>query len=546
MATLEDLQAELARRAQLNAPAATPAAPSRTGVTAADIQAELARRAQIAKNPPPAPEPQWGDTTKNILPSAERYVGNMVDAVKQPLTTAGNLADLVAGSFRAAAQDVLPTSVFNAIDSVGDQSATQRIAQKTNAFDTAMNNRYGTTQQWAQGDFSNAKRTAITDPVGAAGDLATVLGLGGKAVSNLPGLGKTGQVISSVGNAVDPMNVVTKPVGFVAKNVVEPVLTNSVGLSTGAGTDAIRQAAKAGYNGNDAFQQNMRGNVPIADVVDQARQGLRDIAKDRATAYQSGMAGVKADPTALDFAPINQAVSDAANMAYHKGVPLSAEAASTVNKIAEQVKLWQSKGLNTADDLDALKQAIGEIRASTDQGTKSRRIADTVYNSIASQITQQAPSYAKTMQGYGEASNQLDELSRTFSLGENAAKDTTIRKLQSVMRNNVNSNYGRRAELMDVLAQKKPDLPYAIAGQALNSATPRGLVGPGAALGEIGLAGMVNPYFLAALPFSSPRMVGEGAYYAGKAAKGINKVTPDQEFLRLLQQSGRVNGLLGQ
>ena len=56
-----------------------------------------------------------------------------------------------------------------------------------------------------------------------------------------------------------------------------------------------------------------------------------------------------------------------------------------------------------------------------------------------------------------------------------------------------------------------------VAGQALNSPTPRGLqsvAATGAGLLGIG----VNPAFLAALPFESPRLVGEAAHAAGRIA----------------------------
>jgi hypothetical protein len=99
--------------------------------------------------------------------------------------------------------------------------------------------------------------------------------------------------------------------------------------------------------------------------------------------------------------------------------------------------------------------------------------------------------------------------------------------------------------LADILKEKSgTDLMPALAGQSLNSYTPRGLAkllpsftaGSGItgafALGPAGLAP------LATLPLQSPRLVGEGVYAAGKAAKPVidlaNSGTPEQRRLAKL------------
>lgn len=105
---------------------------------------------------------------------------------------------------------------------------------------------------------------------------------------------------------------------------------------------------------------------------------------------------------------------------------------------------------------------------------------------------------------------------KTLSLNENAMKDTKIRKLQSVMRNNVNTNYGARTKLADELGKSQPDLMPALAGQALNSLTPRGLANIGPGMGIINAGASLNPIPLAMLPLASPRLIGEAAYGMGR------------------------------
>jgi hypothetical protein len=58
-------------------------------------------------------------------------------------------------------------------------------------------------------------------------------------------------------------------------------------------------------------------------------------------------------------------------------------------------------------------------------------------------------------------------------------------------------------------------------GQAMSGKTARGLAGVGENLSILGGA-VVDPKFLATIPFQTPRLVGEAAYYGGRAAKGIS------------------------
>ena len=72
---------------------------------------------------------------------------------------------------------------------------------------------------------------------------------------------------------------------------------------------------------------------------------------------------------------------------------------------------------------------------------------------IKKEITDQVPEYSKVMQPYEEATRLERELQRALSLSDKASADTALRKLQSVMRNNVNANFGNRLKLAERLEQ---------------------------------------------------------------------------------------------
>jgi hypothetical protein len=162
-------------------------------------------------------------------------------------------------------------------------------------------------------------------------------------------------------------------------------------------------------------------------------------------------------------------------MGSFKGQVINKNAAGTVDEVSGLVNQWKALDpaeYHTPEGLDALKKAIGDIRDSVQFGTPGRKAADTAYNAVKAQIDFQAPTYAKVMKDYSQASDALTEVEKALSLGNKAAADTSMRKLQSLMRNNVNTNYGNRLDLAKKLEEKGADILPAVAGQAASSMTP--------------------------------------------------------------------------
>jgi hypothetical protein len=329
-------------------------------------------------------------------------------------------------------------------------------------------------------------------------------------------------------------------VGRGARNLASGVIRKTLGLTTGVGDEAVGAAFQAGKEGNTAFTDNLRGKVDMTDVLSDAKSALSQMRLDRGKAYREGMADLSKDKTVLDVAPIQNAVKSLQSLGSFKGQAINKNAAGTVGEISQQVDDWMKLNpaeYHTPEGLDALKQAIGDIRDSTQFGTPGRKAADSIYNAVKKQINDQAPEYSKIMKDYSEASELIGEIQKSFSLGDKASKDTAMRKLQSLMRNNVNTNYGNRLDLAKQLeASGGKELLPAIAGQAMSSATPRGLQGL-AATGSA-IAGLSNTAFLASLPAQSPRLVGEAAYGLGRLRGGAG------DAMGLLGQRAMNSGLL--
>lgn len=320
------------------------------------------------------------------------------------------------------------------------------------------------------------------------------------------------------------------------------LVKHTLGMTTGTGAESISAAYNAGKNKSVAFLDNMRGNVPFDDVVNDAKSALGRMREARAADYRSGMVDISKDKSIIPFQPIEAAVRKIGQMGSYKGQQINKNAAGTVDDLIATVDNW--RGLNpaeyhTPEGLDALKQSIGDIRDTTQYGTAARRAADEVYNAVKNQITAQAPTYAKVMKDYSEASSLLKEIESGLSVGPNKSRDAAVRKLQSLMRNNAQTNYGNRLNLARQLEQQGgADIMPAIAGQSMNALTPRGMTGSIQKGGALVTAGATQgasiiPTMLVA-PFSSPRIVGESLYGVGRlrgaagslAAKG--GLTPAQ------------------
>lgn len=328
---------------------------------------------------------------------------------------------------------------------------------------------------------------------------------------------------AALGGAVPAVAPVFKGVGQAA--------SEALGLTTGAGGESVRQAFKAGAAGGEkskAFAQNLREQVAKTDVLDDVSKNLEVMRNNLSNQYRSGMVDISADKSILAFDKIDDALNAAKDVGRFKGQIKNKEAAKSVQEVTDAVNKWKNLDpaqYHTPEGLDALKQQIGGILESIpfEQKTARKAVHD-IYASVRKEIADQAPTYNKVMKDYSEGAELLGEIKKTFSQGGTASVDTQMRKLQSLMRNNVNTNFGNRQALMQALEKGGgSEVMPALAGQALSSYTPRGLAGLGPVATTVGSLSSGNLAPLALLPLESPRLVGEAVYGAGKLANAIKQ-----------------------
>lgn len=326
-----------------------------------------------------------------------------------------------------------------------------------------------------------------------------------------------------IGAALPPVVQALKAVPSVTRRVL--------GATTGVGDEAIGQAYQAGKSGGErskAFAQALRGESSMDDVLTAAKQNLQKMGAQKQGAYREGMAGIKSDKSVLDLSGIRKAADDAMGMATYKGQVKNEPAAKAIQQIKDEVKNWASLDpaeYHTPEGLDALKQKIGGIIEGVPFEQKTARAAaEKVYNAVKGEISKQAPTYSNVMKDYSQASETIGEIEKALSLGKKASADIGMRKLQSLMRNNVNTSYGYRTNLAKQLEEAGgQELMPSLAGQALNEWAPRGIQKAAAGTGGLGLALTGNvPAAAGMAALSSPRLVGEASYGAGKVAGKIS------------------------
>ena len=466
----------------------------------------------------------------NIPAGIANQAEGFYHAVTNPVETIKNLGMVGAGAIKNA----LPKSVTDFITSISKEPGQiDKAVEMANAVGGSLADDYGSLEK-----FKNA---LIKDPVKVAMDMSVVLTGGGSVAAKLPGMaGRAGETVANVGRAIDPLNAITKPITGAAK-LAEMLATPAVGLATGAGAESIREAARAGAAGGtkaEAFLGQLRGNAPIESVVNTAKEAVSELYKNRSESYVQGMGNVTSNKAVLDFAPIDAAITKAEKVGTFHGIKIRENAADALAAIKNKINEFKANpatDIRTIEGFDKLKQAISDIQQSQPYGTPARKVADEMYNAVKNEIIKQAPDYAKVMSDYETASALLKDIEGSLSLGKKATVDASIRKLQSIMRNNANTNYGRRVDLAREL--EATGVPGAetlfpqIAGQMLSSKTPRGIQGgvlPAAAGGAALTAAFTNPAALIPIAggalASSPRLVGEAAYYAGKAGGAAQRV----------------------
>jgi len=499
------------------------------GTTKADLMAKLQSNGlNLPKTTTPVAEQPTNYTLseslqsglENLIPSTFNVAKGVAQSVIHPAKTMEGLIQATSGAISKA----LPESVMKYAIPEKRQAAEQ-VASAV-AKDYA--DKYGS--------YEGFKRAIAENPAGVLADISTVAGGGGallKGAEEGSKAAKLASVLNKTSDVTNPLLAVEKTVTAIP-NVSGLVAKNIVGTTTGTSPETLRTAYQAGKEGNTAYWENLTGKSNMEDVVNQARMGLQNMRQIKNEAYKQSMEALKNDKSSLNFNEIDKTLENSYNQFARgeTGIAKNIEAKSALDKVNAAINEWKNSDhplATTPQAFDDMKQRIGGILESLPFNEKTARTAvNKVYNSIKDTIKAQAPTYESTMKDYSEAAKLVDDIESAFSLKNTNAMDTAIRKLQSLTRNNVSTNYGNRLRLAEELKNVGgQDVMPALAGQATNDWFPRGMIGKGEEIGAL-MTLINNPSkaarVLATLPIMSPKVMGATSYGLGKVAGAGEKL----------------------
>ena len=255
----------------------------------------------------------------NFPKSFGSMVGDVYEAVTSPVETIKSVLDIGAGTL----QNLLPDKV---VDFVGRDQAS---IDKANLVKQFYVNRYG--------NLENAKQALTNDPASVLSDLSLFL-TGGAGLA--PKASTASKVLTTAAKVTDPLSIITSPVKLGAQ-----ALAPSLGMMTGAGSEAVRQAFEAGKEGGvkgKSFTENLRGTADQLQVLEDAKANLDAMTKQQQQAYRANMANIKTDQTILKFDDVNTALQNAMDKITYKGKVKSQYALDKVQEAQKIIDDWKN------------------------------------------------------------------------------------------------------------------------------------------------------------------------------------------------------------
>ena len=503
---------------------------------------------RLEKRQPPK---TWGEVPgmamENIGESGSQYVKDLYHAITNPVETGKGLMDVASGALQAN----LPFKEFD-LERGGRQPYRE-------SWESAK--QYARDRGWT-GNEQAIMNTLAYDPVGALGDISIPIGLGGGAIAKIPQLAKAGQTISKYGNLLDPATAIgSTAIGTArgGRNLAQELM----GGVTGKGKEAFSESYRAGREGGQPSRDVTAGRRGLTDqmtILEDARRGMQNMRHSRQAAYRADKEVWAAMREELPFSQIRHRLNEV-----KKGFKESTGQEWTFGPDTEKVmksidalvdRFEKNKSLHTVEGMDTLKMKIDDLMPAVTEQNQSATVVGKMRDEVKKTILESPVGdvYKKAMGEYELALQLENEVKRALSVGKKASADTAMRKLLSVTRSNVQTNFGTRANMVRALEEAgEVSLMPKIAGEVTKDWTPSGMAGTvfyGSGIGNLMMGG--NPLGFLTMPLQSPRLMGAASQAAGKASrisdfikakmKNVG-ITPDRarKTIQAAVQAGRID-----
>jgi len=418
-----------------------------------------------------------GGFLSNVIPSGQKMLGGIVQAVTNPIDTANAVVDTLAG----AVQNILPKEVVDFVHRNEPEALAQadkKAIEVANAVGGEYKKRYGSAEALAN--------TLYTDPVGAAGDLSMLLTGGASATGKL-GLVGTSSKLSTAAAYTNPVTPVVKvgaaPFQLVAKgtgavrNMLAPKETALIAAAEGRGQDIVN--ALRNYDDMVADVRPIAGTVVAGQMPATKYAALqRDLSEQLPTAYyERGQANVAARGKALGTIAQDEAALKAAEAARTKVSTPLYEAADAgvadVSKVASTLDDLISKNPGNRQLVRELKQirndlvdsATGELRTDAKQITSvidgiKMRLAKEDSKFIKGELRDVREMLVDSVPGYRAAQEEFAKASKPVNIMQ------VGQFLEGKLKPAVETTVGERAGVFSAAVKEAPTTIKRSTGQS--------------------------------------------------------------------------------
>jgi hypothetical protein len=292
--------------------------------------------------------------------------------------------------------------------------------------------------------------------------------------------------------------------------------------------------------------------VPETEIVAAAEEGLGELQSRASQNYVQGMKIADLESKPADYSEVLNKMEQLKKDAYSDGPnappTYGPQTMQVLKEVTSLVNDWvYNPNTQNLGSMDSLKRRLDDVEVDSIT-TKAGRVKASARNAVANEIRRQAPEYAQTMKPYEDAKNLVDDIKSSLSIGDRKTASQSLRKLQQVTRNNVNTNFGRSISLVAELDDLTDfNIVDQLSARALQPMSPTG-IGRIADKGNVMAVGAqaVDPGAMLNLVPSMPRVAGETGYYTGRLAKLMSPVTDNLENVSRVTTPFERGGLLSE
>ena len=337
-----------------------------------------------------------GMALDNLVPSAVQLAKDTIQPIIKPIETAQSIGSLALGVLRKSGADVGDPNDVKAADAVGKFLEKRYVGAK------------------------NFKRTLAKDPAGVLADLSMIFSLGGTGMARVPGVvGKTGEMVKSIGQYTDPLSLTAKTIGSVVgptikgpvKRLMDQGITPTAGQILGGGfkktEDAVmsvpflgsvisgaRQRANNQFN-KAAYNRALNPIGENAKNLEVGDTGISDISDKLSNAYNEILPKVSLPVDDRLIENIINAVENAKST-------MDTASSSTLQRIVDnKIVNRLLNGELSGTDLKILQEDIRLVSDKFRQGSASERMGaealDAVQSALRKSLARANPNFANEL-----------------------------------------------------------------------------------------------------------------------------------------------------